>query len=442
MIVTHKARELTHKINIRQETELPFLIWIAVISTLIASSFGNLVVIGYTIKGLAWYFPFVFSILILLRSSHRVSFPWYLWLPWVCIVMLYLFFSRYPNALQRSIMMLCPVVIGMAISVFPIHEANLKGFRKLCRNMVIAFYIIIILKTGIYATGTLPSVTGLAAEVMTVALLATLFAAYYAYGGRKYLLFWVGLATIPIIAMTRMGMVAAGLTLPLTFAPLNFYKRLTISFAIVVIGASLFYTERFQKRMFYSEQGSINEVRLDNPDFRTTGRMALWQLMDREIEEKPWFGHGANAQEDFIVSIVGYSGQPHNDWKRLFFDYGYVGTLIFGLCMAIQMLHAWKKGRITDGETRILFYAGASSFLPFVLFMLTDNIILYAAFFGNLQFIILGLAYASLKTSMKETAMIQRQVLRTRRDPILWPRSRSSMMFSQIKAYRENPKAE
>jgi hypothetical protein len=269
MIVTHKARELTHKINIRQETEFPFLIWIAVVSTLIAGSFGNLVVLGYTIKGLAWYFPFVFSILILLRSSHRVSFPWYLWLPWVCIVMLYLFFSRYPNALQRSIMMLCPVVIGMAISVFPIHEANLKGFRKLCRNMVIAFYIIIILKTGIYATGTLPSVTGLAAEVMTVALLATLFAAYYAYGGRKYLLFWVGLATIPIIAMTRMGMVAAGLTLPLTFAPLNFYKRLTISFAIVVIGASLFYTERFQKRMFYSEQGSINEVRLDNPDFRT-----------------------------------------------------------------------------------------------------------------------------------------------------------------------------
>lgn len=388
---------------------LSFLMWIAMISTLIASSLGNLVVLGYTVKGLAWYVPFVFSILILLRSPHRVSFPWYLWLPWACIVMFYLSFSRHPNALQRSIMILCPVVIGMAISVFPTREANLKSFRKLCQNMVIAFYIIVILKTGIYVTGTFPSVMALAGEVMTVALLATLFAAYYVYGDRKYLMFWAGLATIPIVAMTRMGIVAAGLTLPLTLAPLKFYKRLIVFIAIVVVGTALFYTERFQKRMFYSEQGSINEVRLDNPNFRTTGRMALWQLLDREIEEKPWFGHGANAQEDFIVSIVGYSGQPHNDWKRLLFDYGYVGTLIFGLCMAMQMFHAWKSGRITNGETRILFYTGASSFLPLVLFMLTDNIILYAAFFGNLQFTILGLAYASLRTSEKDAAWIRYQ---------------------------------
>jgi O-antigen ligase len=284
---------------------------------------------------------------------------------------------------------------------------------------VIAFYVIIFLKTGIYATGTLPSITGLAAEVMTAALLAALFAAYYVYGETKCFVFWVGLATIPIIAMTRMGMVAASLTLPLTFAPLKFYKRLTISFAIVVVGVSLFYTERFQKRMFYSEQGSINEVRLDNPNFRTTGRMALWKLMDQEIQEKPWFGHGANAQEDFITFVVGFPGQPHNDWKRLLFDYGYVGTLIFGLCIAMQMFHAWKKGRITNRETRILFYAGASSFLPFVVFMLTDNIILYAAFFGNLQFTILGLAYASLKTSMKDAAMARSQTLTINGRPIL-----------------------
>ncbi len=395
--------------SLRIKFNLSFFIWIVVISTLIASSLGNLVVLGYTVKGLAWYFPFIFSILILLRSPHRVSFPWYLWLPWACIVMLYLSLSRYPNALQRSIMMLCPVVIGMAISVFPINEANLRGFRRLARNMVIAFYIIVLVKTGIYVTGTFPTVAGLAAEAMTVALLAALFAAYYVYGDRKYLMFWVGLAIIPIIAMTRMGIVATSLTFPLTLAPLRFYKRLTVSIAIVVVGTSLFYTERFQKRMFYSEEGSINEVRLDNPNFRTTGRMALWQLLDREIEEKPWFGHGANAQEDFIVSIVGYSGQPHNDWKRLLFDYGYVGTLIFWLCMAMQTFHAWKSGRITNGETRILFYAGASSFLPFVLFMLTDNIILYAAFFGNLQFAILGLAYASLRTSEKEAEWIRHQ---------------------------------
>jgi hypothetical protein len=54
--------------------------------------------------------------------------------------------------------------------------------------------------------------------------------------------------------------------------------------------------------------------------------------------------------------------------------------------------------------------------------MLTDNIILYAAFFGNLQFTILGLAYGSLKTSMKDAAMMQGQFLGVVRNPILWPR--------------------
>lgn len=423
--------------NLRMKLDFSFFMWIVVISTLITSSFGHLVLLDYHIKGLAWYFPFIFSIFILLRTPHRVSFPWHLWLPWIFVVMLYLSFARYPNALQRSIMMLCPIVIGMAVSVFPIHEANLKGFPRLWRNVTIAFYVIIILKTGIHMTGTLPAVTALAAEVMTAALLAALFAAYYVYGEGKYLIYWVGLATIPIIAITRTGIIATGLTLPLTFAPLKFYKRVSVCIAIVAVGTGLFYTERFQKRMFYSEEGSITDVRLDNPDLRTTGRMALWELMDREIETKPWFGHGANAQEDFIVSIVGFSGQPHNDWKRLLFDYGYVGTLIFGLCMAIQMFHAWNRGRITIGETRILFYAGASSFLPFALFMLTDNIILYAAFFGNLQFTILGLAYASLKTSMKDAAMMQGQVLGVGRNPILWPRRPPvPLMFSRRKAKR------
>ena len=130
--------------------------------------------------------------------------------------------------------MLCPIVVGMAISVFPTREINLRNVNKVWRNMAIAFYIIIVLKAGVSVTKALPTVTGLAAEVMTVALLATLFAAYYAYGEKKYFILWLGLVAIPIIAMTRTGMVATSLTLPLTFAPLKVYKRSAIFIAIVV----------------------------------------------------------------------------------------------------------------------------------------------------------------------------------------------------------------
>jgi hypothetical protein len=40
---------------------------------------------------------------------------------------------------------------------------------------------------------------------------------------------------------------------------------------------------------------------------------------------------------------------------------------------------------------------GLGAFIPMALFMFSDNVILYAAWFGNLHFALLGLGYASLK---------------------------------------------
>jgi hypothetical protein len=61
--------------------------------------------------------------------------------------------------------------------------------------------------------------------------------------------------------------------------------------------------------------------------------------------------------------------------------------------MVMQAAHLWLRARKLQGEKRLLAYAGAGSFITFSLFMMTDNIILYAAFFGSLQFTIIGLAY-------------------------------------------------
>jgi O-antigen ligase len=117
--------------------------------------------------------------------------------------------------------------------------------------------------------------------------------------------------------------------------------------------------------------------------------------MQGQIDSRPWFGHGANASEPFVLRLTGAMTHPHNDWLRLLYDYGHVGTVTFAFCMLWQMVHLLRTGMKTAGMTRILFYAGASSFLVFSLFMSTDNIILYAAYFGNLQFAIIGLAYAT-----------------------------------------------
>lgn len=137
------------------------------------------------------------------------------------------------------------------------------------------------------------------------------------------------------------------------------------------------------------------EVGPDNPDLATSGRKALWEKLETEIDNAPYFGHGANASEPFVSMLTGGLTHPHNDWLRLLYDYGYFGAMVFAFCLIAQVLHILKRAKNAKGEARILLYAGASTFISFVLFMFSDNIILYAAFFGNLQFTILGLAYAA-----------------------------------------------
>ena len=117
--------------------------------------------------------------------------------------------------------------------------------------------------------------------------------------------------------------------------------------------------------------------------------------METAISENLYFGHGANSSELFVSKLTGGLTHPHNDWLRLLFDYGYVGTIIFALTLIVQLFHMLKRAKNLTGESKILFYTGASTILSFVLFMFSDNIILYAAFFGNLQFALIGAAYAA-----------------------------------------------
>ena len=300
-------------------------------------------------------------------------------------------------------MLLCPIIVGVAASNCRIQEDNLKSFFALCRYLAVALIILVISRTGILVTGILPWYSGFAAQVMSVALLCTIFAVSYTLGRKRDLVWWGLLSTLPFVLLTRTAIAVTALTLPLTFAPMKFVKRLIFMAVIIALGIGVFYTPRVQNMMFFSGRGSIWDLRFDDPDIQTSGRSYMWERIISEIRKRPWFGHGANASADVLSRLIhkvpGAQLHPHNDWLRLLYDYGCVGTFVFAGCLIAQTIHALRMAKYTEGESRILFYAGASSFLPLALFMITDNIVLYAAFWGNLQFTILGLAYAAEATT-------------------------------------------
>jgi O-antigen ligase len=287
----------------------------------------------------------------------------------------------------------------MAVSVGRIRESQLRSFLTLTTIVLFSLFLTVAIKSGFIFTGILPPISGLATQSITASLLCCIFAVRYAMNEKKSLFQWIIGATIPFIALTRTAILASVLTIPLTFASLGLKKRLIFLVIVGFLSISLFYTDRVQRKMFYSGSGTLQDLRLSNPNFFTTGRSRLWDLMIEEIKIKPVWGHGANASEEFVLSVTwGTLTHPHNDWLRLLYDYGLIGASIFAFCLVAQVVHLLKRVRRTFGNSRILLYAGASSFLPFVLLMFTDNIILYATFFGNLQFTILGLVYAARKT--------------------------------------------
>ncbi|PKN38344.1 MAG: hypothetical protein CVU62_05690 [Deltaproteobacteria bacterium HGW-Deltaproteobacteria-2] len=386
--------------------KIPFLVWVVVISTLLAD-IGGEGILGYQFSALGWLIPLVFSLWSLARGLGGFSYPLWIWLPWICFVVIYTAVSDEPNAIQRSIMMLCPLIVGMAISKAQVGKNALEMLHKLMLYMAIGLIVMVAFKTGIIFTGVLPFITGLAAEVMTASMLCNYFAARYVFGDRKVLKWWTILAAIPVIAVTRTAIAVNGLTLPLTFAPLSILKRLIILFLIVMVGIGIFYSPRVQQKMFYSGRGTLEDIKWENKDFATTGRSLMWSKMWERIDEQPLLGYGANASESFVSKLTRGLKHPHNDWLRLLFDFGYVGVVIFALSLLMQALHAYRSAKRTVGEVSLLFYAGASSILSFILFMFTDNILLYAAFFGNLQFMILGLAYAARATAVEEERINQ-----------------------------------
>jgi O-antigen ligase len=373
---------------------LPFAFWLVLGLTLLACGYNGSV-FGLNFSGLAWSIPVIVGGGVVLARSEDVRFPVRIWLPWVALVAVYQLVADAPNALQRSVMILSPLVTGMAVSAFRAREADLELLLAACKAGAAALVVFILFDTRVLATGVLPFTTGLAPTVMTGSLFCSVFAAAYAAGRPRFLLYWAVVALIPVVAVTRMGMVATAISLPFTFAPLKPLRRAVFILLIAAAGAMIFATERVQHKMFYSGTGRLEDVRFDNPEFATSGRAVFWDLMGKSIWQRPLLGHGANSSEKMLGSYIKGLTHPHNDWLRLTHDYGFLGAGVYAVTLLVQTGSLLRRARLARGAAAIVCHATASLFIVYALFMLSDNIILYSAFFGHLHFALAGLAYGA-----------------------------------------------
>lgn len=369
--------------------------------------------VGVNISYLGWMVPLLGCGAVVLLQHRRISFPLLLWLPWVLWVSTYLLFANADNALQRSVMLLTPLVVGAGFSTLRVDEPLIEKFRLWLTWFFWIFIAVAGVSTGLLAAGQLYGVSGFAAGSITASLLAAWYAARFSGGDRRALVYWAVLAMVPVLANTRTGMVAVALTLPLTLAPMSMKKRLIAVAVLMVAGLLVFQSERIQSKMFFSGQGTLSDAvsgvvdlfsgeQVASGDFATSGRKSMNDALVARLDQAYWLGHGANTTEAISLDIAGVT-HPHSDWLRVRYEYGMLGMVLFALTLLAQMRHALRRfRRLRSSGAAIFLYVGAGAFVPMAIFMLSDNVMLYAAWFGNLQFAMLGLGYAALRTAQRD----------------------------------------
>jgi O-antigen ligase len=185
--------------------------------------------------------------------------------------------------------------------------------------------------------------------------------------------------------------------LPLTPAPLKKRKRVAMCLCLVVCAILLFNTDRIQQRMFVSGSGELSDLYWGNPDLKTSGRSFMWDILWEGVRTSPWFGNGWNSHRVALLSAGLPTYAPHNDWLKYTYDMGFVGAGLYFCIMLWHMAALVKIARSSDGAHRMLAYGAATAFVPYMLIMLTDNVVLYVQFFGNLHFVLIGVVYGALK---------------------------------------------
>lgn len=378
------------------------LAWVVFGAALLASVFPWQI-LGFGLTGWGWVIGLLTAVAMLAKTGLLpVAFPFQYWLPWVAVVLAYIGWG-FEHAVQNAAQIISPLVVGMAASTLRPGRAEVESFLKGCRVGAIVFLcVVVFVSIPMLLWGRLPETTGLAPQAMTAMLFQSLFLCSWLLQRNKAdLVLYLACAAFVVISLVRGVMLGSLALVVFTLAPLSLTRRMLIAGVAVAIGLGVFQMPTVQKKMFWSGHGTLEDLRWENPNLRKHTRDLMWKHLWSGVQQRPWFGHGGNASATDLVE-AGFGDLPHNDWLRILFNYGIVGCVLYGGGMLLQIFHGWRWAKRAPPPLQVLLFGAISSFVPYAVVMFLDNILIYATFFGNLQFFLLGFAYGSLAAELEQ----------------------------------------
>ncbi len=382
----------TRAIRVKKRAPALFTLCFAL---LILTEFRDFQFLGFHLTGWAWVTILIFSAMRVLLNPQAATFPLWIWAPWIGYVVLSALHG-YEFALQSTAQIVCPVVSGLAASTYRFSSGDFDRLHRLLRR-TFWVYCAGILFFVVPASLNDIAFSGFPAAAITALFFQSAFLAYYVLGGARVqdLVCYLLALGAPLVSGNR-GPLAAGLGL-LIFAivPIPLRRRVLFVGLAALVGLFAFQNPKVQRKMFFSGHGTLHDLRLGNPNLNTNGRGALWVSLMNGMDEWPWLGHGGNADRTWLLDSGFAAYLPHNDWLRIRFNYGQLGLLLYILTLTTQIYHMRPLLRSPDRRLRALASGAASCFVPYVLVMFTDNVLIYCEAFTVPMMILVGSAYAA-----------------------------------------------
>lgn len=351
-------------------------------------------IFGFNWSGIAWMSMTVITTF-LMFSPRKSTFSFYLWLPWVLYVFLYILFDFTFIGFQLTIQYVLPVFMGIVASKFEYTEEKLLYlFQWLLKTIALVYLLFIVyyLFTG-YATH-------MAATPMFFAFGAVIGLGLYFYTFKlRYLALFCLLFLMPFLSVTRMGMLAFGAIFVTHFANKSLIgKSLTALIGLLLLFVVL-NSKGFQEKTFANGKGSIKDLSVDyynNENINSSGRKS-WQIaLAKGLAANPIWGNGPRADAAVLGEVIGKeTGEAHNDYMSVTYNYGIVGLslLLFGFIATFVRLFMMLR-KMKPPIFQFLIRSQLTLFIPFLLFMFSDNILKYTIWFPNYFFALMGICFS------------------------------------------------
>lgn len=151
-------------------------------------------------------------------------------------------------------------------------------------------------------------------------------------------------------------------------------------FAVVVASLAVFFVAfrvvtPLRERFLEGDVESVGGVSIN-----VSGRDNVWSVVWQSGLTAPWIGHGAGSSEILLIEQAFGVSHPHNEYLRIFHDFGLVGLLLWVwgfLVLLWRTFRAWRRADLSGDRDAYVHLAAWLGLVSLALGMITDNPLRY-----------------------------------------------------------------